>query len=33
MATFFPGLALNATMDAIDIFLLGMGKTYVIMWM
>lgn len=33
MTVFFPGLVLNALLDAVDIYLLGMGKTYVIMWM
>lgn len=33
MMTFMPGLFLNAYADALDIFLLGMGKTYIIMYM
>lgn len=33
MMTFMPGLFLNSIADALDIFLLGMGKTYIILWM
>ena len=31
--TFMPGLFLNSISDALDIFLLGMGKTYIIMYL
>lgn len=30
---FMPGLFLNSYADAIDIFMLGMGKTYIIMYL
>jgi len=33
MMTFMPGLFLNSIADALDIFLLGMGKTYIIMYL
>ena len=33
MMTFMPGLYLNSVADALDIFLLGMGKTYIIMYL